>query len=248
MRNVNMAFSYDGKSFDNVNISGPQSNYKVGVASAGLSATEMDAWLGGGTSAASLTLTRGNVNLAGSANQQSDTDGARTAGGYQKLNLSLSRTQSLSATLSLHAAISAQTANKNLDSSEKIYLGGSGGVRAYPSSEGAGTQGRTLTLELRQKLNPQTTVSGVYDYGHATAFKDNQKADGSGLNSGVAPNNFAIKGYGVSASWQPMKELDLRATLARRIGESPLASPSTGMDADGTKKLNRVWVSASISF
>lgn len=246
--NINMALNYDAKKFDNVNSSGPQSKYKVNAAATSVNLSDMDNWAGGGANNASLSLTAGRVNLDGSANQTTDSTGANTQGSYQKLNLGVSRVQTLTSTLNLYVSANAQTASKNLDSSEKIYLGGASGVRAYPSSEGGGTEGQTLTAELRQKLNPQATVTGFYDHGHVKAFNDNNKVDGSGLNSGVGPNSYTLKGYGVSVAWQPEKNIDLKATLARRIGESPIASPATGMDGDGTKKINRVWVSASISF
>jgi len=246
--NINMAINYDAKKFDNVNSSGPQSNYKVNAASATINLSDMDSWAGGGVNNASVGVTSGQVNLAGSANQSTDSTGANTQGAYQKLSLGLSRVQTLTSDLSLYVAANAQTASKNIDSSEKMYLGGAGGVRAYPSSEGGGSEGQTFSAELRQKLNAKTTLTGFYDHGHVKAFNDNTKVDGSGLNSGVGPNSYTLKGYGASVSWQPEKNLDLKATLARRIGVSPIASPSTGMDGDGTKKINRVWVSASISF
>jgi hemolysin activation/secretion protein len=247
-QNINLAFNYDAKKFDNVNSSGPQSNYKVNVSTASLNFSNLDQWAGGGSNNASVGITAGRVNLDGSANQNTDATGASTQGGYQKLTLGASRVQTLVADLSFYVGANLQTASKNLDSSEKIYLGGAGGVRAYPTSEGGGTAGRTLTTELRQKINGSTTLTGFYDYGHAKAFNDNNKVDGSGLNSGIAPNTYALKGYGVSAAWQPEKNIDLKATLARRVGTSPIASASTGMDGDGTKKMNRVWVSASITF
>jgi hemolysin activation/secretion protein len=208
----------------------------------------MDNWAGGGTNNASISLTAGRVNLDGSANQAADSSGANTQGAYQKINVGMTRVQTLTPTLNLYVSANAQAASKNLDSSEKIYLGGASGVRAYPSSEGGGTQGQTFTAELRQKLSAQSTLTAFYDHGHVKAFNDNNKVDGSGLNSGVGPNNYTLKGYGISVSWQPEKNIDLKATLARRIGDSPIASPSTGLDGDGTKKINRVWVSASISF
>jgi hemolysin activation/secretion protein len=246
--NINVALSYDAKTFDNVNSTGPQSNYKVNVVNASFNLSELDNWAGGGANSASVALTSGQVNLNGSANQSADATGANTQGGYQKISLSASRVQTLTADLSMYVATSLQAASKNLDSSEKLYLGGASGVRAYPSSEGGGSDGYTLTAELRQKVNAQTTVTGFYDHGHAKAFHDNTKVDGSGLNSGVAPNSYALKGYGLSVAWQPEKNIDIKATLAKRIGTSPIASPSSGMDGDGTRKINRLWVGASIAF
>ena len=76
----------------------------------------------------------------------------RSNGHYDKLSVQAMRLQGVTHTLSLYAAISVQFASKNLDISEKMSLGGSTGVRAYPSGEANGDQGYVLNLELRQRL------------------------------------------------------------------------------------------------
>lgn len=247
--NINLVASYDQKRFDNNNATGSVSHYNIDVYSLGLNATQLDNWRGGGMANASATLTTGKVNLYGSANQNTDTQGPATAGNYSKLSLSLSRLQKLDTDLSAYVAFNMQVANKNLDSSERMYLGGATGVRAYPSSEGGGSQGHTLTAELRKQLNNQYTLTGFYDLGHVQAFKHNAYADGSSsLNSGSTPNRYTLSGYGASLAWQSLTGTELRATFARRIGTSPLANATTGNDGDGTRKLNRLWVNASVSF
>lgn len=247
--NINLVGSFDQKRFDNNNASGSVSHYNIDVYSLGVNATQLDDWNGGGMSNASATLTTGKVNLDGSANQSSDTQGPATAGNYSKLSLSLSRSQKLDTDLSAYLAFNMQTASKNLDSSERLYLGGASGVRAYPSSEGGGAQGQTLTAELRKQLDSHYTLTGFYDRGHVQAFKNNGYADGStSLNSGSTPNNYTLSGYGASLAWQSRTGTEVKATLARRIGTSPLANATTGNDGDGTRKLNRVWINASVNF
>ena len=49
----------------------------------------------------------------------------------------------------LFSATAGQLADKNLDTAEKFYLGGPGGVRAYPQGEATGDQGYRLSGELR---------------------------------------------------------------------------------------------------
>lgn len=247
--NINLVGSYDQKRFDNNNASGSVSHYNIDVYSLGVNATQLDDWNGGGMSNASATLTTGKVNLDGSANQSSDTQGAATAGNYSKLSLSLSRSQKLDTDLSAYLAFNMQVANKNLDSSERLYLGGASGVRAYPTSEGGGSVAQTLTAELRKQLDNHYTLTGFYDRGHAQAFKNNAYADGSSsLNSGSAPNNYTLSGYGASLAWQSLTGTELKATFARRLGTSPLANSSTGNDGDGTRKINRLWLNASVNF
>ncbi|WP_158268120.1 ShlB/FhaC/HecB family hemolysin secretion/activation protein [Limnohabitans sp. Jir61] len=244
-QNINLALSYDDKRFDNFISSGPVSTYKLNVYNINLSVNQTDSWQGAGSSNASVGVSQGSVNLDGSANQPSDAGGPNTAGRYNKLNLNLSRIQTLTPSLNAFVGMAFQTANKNLDSSEKLYLSGVSGVRAYPSGEGGGSTGHTLTAELRQRLHNEFVLTGFYDYGHANAFKNNARADGTGDNAVV--NSHALQGYGATLNWQSQNGIDLKVTWAKRIGSNPLAQPS-GQDTDGTKKINRIWLNASVNF
>ncbi|KQQ86618.1 ShlB/FhaC/HecB family hemolysin secretion/activation protein [Massilia sp. Leaf139] len=78
-----------------------------------------------------------------------DRASARSAGRFRKLNLDLARIQALSERVDLYGRLSRQWASKNLDSSEKFGLGGSHGVRAWPSGEGFGDAGTIVQVELR---------------------------------------------------------------------------------------------------
>jgi hemolysin activation/secretion protein len=77
---------------------------------------------------------------------------ARKAGAYLKFNVDLARIQSLGSSFVLYSRISAQWADKNLDSSERLGIGGAEGVRAYPLGEGAGDAGWLGQVELRYEL------------------------------------------------------------------------------------------------
>ena len=247
--NVRLTGSYDAKHFDNNAHGASASNYRIGVWNIGLNASQNDAWQGGGTNTLTLGVAQGHSNLNGSANQTADTSGPATAGSFRKFNLGLNRQHNITSTLTAYVAVNIQRANKNLDSSERLYLGGANGIRAYPGSEGGGSEGQVFTAELRQKLNEQTQFSGFYEHGHVQAFKNQAWADGSGrLNAGTAPNDVTLKGYGVTLSHKPLPSTELRATWARRIGSNPLANTSTGADGDGTHTLNRLWLNATFSF
>jgi hemolysin activation/secretion protein len=226
IQNVNLALSYDDKKFDNSS-NGVTTSYGIKVYNATLSANQTDAWNGGGITNANVALTSGDKS---------------TDSRYTKLNVNLSRLQSLSADLSLYAAASSQLTNRNLDSSEKIYLGGPIGVRAYPASEAGGSEGHTLTLELRQRLSNNLTLSGFYDYGWIKVNRNNNVV------SPAAPNDYALQGYGVSLTWQATPTIDMKATLSQRIDSNPAASTTTGNDSDGTKKITRIWLSTGMAF
>lgn len=109
---------------------------------------------GGGTTGA-LTWSVGSLSK----------DDAVTRGNFRKLNLDLSRVQHLTSGFSLYGRFSKQLASKNLDSSERMSLGGVAGVRAYAASEGYGDEGWLTQLELRYTQDAVTTYA-FYDHGH----------------------------------------------------------------------------------
>ena len=225
LQNVNFAMSYDDKSFDNTS-NRISSSYGIKVYNASLSANQTDQWQGGGITNASVALTSGD--------KSTDTR-------YYKTNLSLNRLQTLGDTTSAYAALNTQRTNRNLDSSEKMYLGGATGVRAYPASEAGGSDAHTFTLELRQRLAYNVTLTGFYDYGWVKPNHDNNVA------SPANPSNFHLHGYGASLTWQATQAVDFKATLAQRIGDNPAAS-ALGNDSDGTQKITRIWLSSGIAF
>lgn len=83
-------------------------------------------------------------------------DDYKSNGRFHKVNLDVVRLQSLPAGFNLIAHLSWQQANKNLDSSEKLSLGGASGVRAYPSGEATGDEGGLVQLELRYDAGAYT--------------------------------------------------------------------------------------------
>lgn len=112
----------------------------------------LDEW---GSTAGSLTWSVGFLNK----------DDAVTQGNFRKLNLDLSRVQNLDSGVSLYGRLNKQAASKNLDSSERMSLGGVTGVRAYAAGEGYGDEGWLTQVELRYVERAATTYA-FYDYGH----------------------------------------------------------------------------------
>ncbi len=241
MNNLYLALGYDRKNFDNQAGSSVTSHYQIDALTVGLTANVFDNLGGGGASSASLNYTDGSVDLEGSPNKVSDSITTNTAGHYGKLRWSLSRQQTLTDQLSFTALFSGQVAGKNLDSGEKFYLGGSSGVRAYPGSEGGGSEGQMLNLELRYRLSDVVTVGGLFDYGQVTVNKTNDYPGAPEL------NNITLKGAGLTLAWQAPAGINVKATLARRIGDNP--NPTlTGNDQDGSLIANRFWLTVSAPF
>ena len=240
-RNLYLFGDLGRKNFDNQSNGATQSYYQSQAFSLGLSGNSLDSLGAGGVSTVSLSVTSGQLNLDQSPNQASDAATTQTAGNFGKLRYSAERLQSVSGTLSLFGSITGQIANKNLDSSEKFYLGGAEGVRAYPANEGAGSEGHLLKLEARWRPSVAWGITAFYDVGDVTINRNNQFAGAGSL------NHYSLRGAGLSASWWLANRLGLQATWARRIGDNP--NPGTGgNDKDGTLVMDRVWLLAQLPF
>jgi hemolysin activation/secretion protein len=241
LSNLYFSFNLDDKRFDNKLIGATSSAYTVRAASAGVYGNLFDTHGGGGANNAGVTLEEGNVDLADSPNEGADAASTRTAGSFFKLHFVAARLQTVTDRFSLYANLSGQTASKNLDSSEKFYLGGSTGVRAYPANEAGGAEGVLLNLEARERLPANFNLTGFFDLGLVQVNKNND------IQGAAAPNHEDLKGLGVSLDWTARMGLSLKATVARRIGSNPDPT-STGTDQDGSFDKNRVWLQATVPF
>lgn len=232
--NLNALFGLDRKDYDNYNSSGLTSRYNTRALSVALSGNHIDAT--GGTNQYGITWIDGKL---------ASTAGTQPEGRYQRLTLNLNRLQPLSTDTQLSLAYAMQVANTNLDTSEKLYLEGPSGVRAYAggATRLGGSEGQTFTAELRHNLDMNWRLNGFYDYGKARVNRNNY----SGITQLNAINDYQLRGYGFSLGWQSIKGVDLKATMAKRLGENPYPNPQ-GMDQDGTYKYPRYWLNATVAF
>ena len=242
-RNASLAGAIDRKDYYNEANEISTSEKRVHTALFALNGDLLDGFGNGGMTRWGVNLTAGQVDLSANAtNESADQNGPGTAGSYQKLGYSLARLQRMSDRSTLWFSLSGQRASKNLDSSEKFSLGGPQGVRAYPLMEGSGDDGWLATLEARHNLTPDLQLSVFYDHGTITQ-SHNPDYTGAPL-----VNEARLKGAGLGLSWSQPGSFTLRAVWARRIGDNPLASASTGADGDGSLTLNRFWLSAMVYF
>lgn len=171
-----------------------------------------DNLLGGGANAWRLSNTVGKLTLdnddAKLGDQQAD-----TAGSYDKVLLSVTRLQRLPWRFSLYLTGSVQWASKNLDSSEKFFLGGANGVRAYPQGEASGDEGWLVTAELRYRVMTGLRVKVFHDEGGVTINRHDYQPDSN-------HRHLAGTGIGLDAFWH---RLTLGATVAWRNTGKPLS-------------------------
>lgn len=225
-------------------------DYDVQVYSAALMGDYKDNFLAGAVNNASINIGNGDVDISGSSVKHIDGDskGYRTQGTYTRLRWNLNRNQFLTDSVVLSLSGSGQWANANLDSSEKFYLGGASGVRAYPTSEGGGSEGYLWTAELRKYVTSVLSVSTFIDHGWVRQFEDNtpgMPTEQNKVNSEI--NTYSLKGYGFSVNWQGPYNTNFKATYAHRMGNNPNVA-ANGNDQDGTRILDVFWVNGSISF
>lgn len=243
-RNLYVSLALDEKHFSNYSTGILKSDYRSRLQTLSLYGNSMDEWGGGGASTASLNFVSGQLNLDGSPNASDIATTTQTAGRFQKIRYAINRQQVLSPAWSLYGGLSGQHAlsAKNLDSSEKFYLGGSAGVRAYPSSEAGGSRGVMANLELRWQVTHSVAVGGFYDAGYVVLNPSKNLQDVTAL------NQYSLKGGGMSMSWEFAEGVSWKVTMARRIGQNPAASIETGNDLDGSLVKTRIWSSISMSF
>ncbi len=176
-------------------------------------------------------LSKGEVDMTGSPNQQSDLQDENTGGTFTKFLFTGSILQPLGGINSAYFGLTLQDANRNLDASEKLYLGGPLGVRAYGVGEGAGSKGQIATFELRQRLSAKTTLAEFYDVGRIRSWKDA---------GGNTQPGTSLSGVGLSLTHKLDTGVNVKATWARRTGDTP--------DDNDAYDRNRFWLSLETRF
>ncbi|PKO92018.1 MAG: ShlB/FhaC/HecB family hemolysin secretion/activation protein [Betaproteobacteria bacterium HGW-Betaproteobacteria-10] len=242
-QNINLAAAYDRKNYYNEANAITTSDKVLDVVILGVSGDQLDGFGAGGMTLWSLNLTGGNVDLSATAtNEKADRIGPQSAGNYHKLSYSLARLQRLTDKATLWLSFNGQAAGKNLDSSEKMSLGGPFGVRAYPVIEGTGDDGWLTTLEARYNILPALQVSAFYDQGWVRQSHDANYTGSPLVNTGT------LKGAGLAVGWTQAGNFSLKAVWAHRIGDNPFANPLNGKDQDGSLDKNRLWLTAVMFF
>lgn len=182
-----------------------------------------DGFGGGGYWSANGALYHGRLALLDLASREADRSvfGRGAAGDFNKLTLQVARLQRLGDRLSLYAALGGQFADGNLDSSEKLALGGPRAVRAYPSGEVLVDEGGIANVELRWAANPNLTAFAFYDiatgdFNHTPGPFD-------------LDNDRTLRGYGLGVNLAVRNGFSANATVAWR---DTRAAVSDGGDRD----------------
>ena len=199
----------------------------------GLGGQSSDSWGGGGANSFLLSYTHGNLKDDSAAAATADATSG-SAGGFGKWTLNLQRQQFVRKNLQLNLSFAGQLASKNLHSSEKFYLGGSTGVRAYPQSEADGDEGYRFTAELRYRVPGLSTaksgfyLAGFFDYGGVLRHKNDYDP--------TTTNWRSLSGAGIGLLWTRDRDYAFRLDYAwKTCGEVATAD---------TDKNGRIWLQA----
>ena len=215
---------------DDIDLFEQKSDKRARVAILSLTGNSRDMLLGGGVNSFALAWSQGSLNLDGATAQRTDDLTAGTAGQFHKLNPSLVRLQRLSERFSLYTQLQGQWADGNLDSSEKLYLGGAYGVRAYPQGEASGDQGWLANVELRYALSEAWQLSTFVDHGQVRLNKDKWTDE---------ENHRSLSGAGIGARWAAYG-WQISTVAAWRLGNADAESD--------VARTPRVWAQVARAF
>lgn len=233
--NLFVQLGYDNKKFsDSVNATGSVSKKNIDAWMLNFNGDLRDQLGGGGINSFALGWTYGKVDIRSPLSRLIDELSVQTQGGFNKLSLSLSRLQNVSSNTMLYAALNAQWASKNLDISEKMGLGGVGGVRAYPGGEAYGDAGYQFTLELRHQLKtPEFLPAGQFQL---VGFVDTGTVKLNRHPWTGGDNHRTLSGAGIGANWSGSNGLVFKLSYAHKLGNEKATSVP---DAS-----SRVWLQA----
>jgi hemolysin activation/secretion protein len=183
-------------------------NVELDKQSRGLTLTasgdRLDEWLGGGSTRADLVLRAGRLSLDAAAEaQDAPPAGPGTVGNFSKTTINLQRQQTVTRDISMQLQFSWQMAGKNLDSSEKMILGGPATLPGYTNGEASGDGGTLFKYALRWQAAPALALSVFVDSARLrlahpplpTATKNLKRLS----DSGISVDWLLGKGYSANA-------------------------------------------------
>jgi hemolysin activation/secretion protein len=218
--NLNLSLTMDRRQYSNWMSSTNfyTSQYIIHDWTFGLSGNHYDEWGGGGISSGSLTITNGKLDFGA---DNPNTYGLYSSPKYTKALFNLTRDQQLiPGSVSWIGSLTVQMASGDLDSAEKLYLGGPYGIRAYPLSQAGGSEGSVLTQEIQKKWSDGWVTSAFIDTGRIQQYRSlTTYAQLKGRTG--ADNVYALSGYGFSVAYAT-QGMNSSLSVARAMGHNPL--------------------------
>ena len=117
-----------------------------------------------------------------------------TDGAFSKLLSSVNLRLPIKQNLNLNLSAESQLASDSLNASEKFYLGGFNGVRAYEEGEGGGSNGFRLAIELESQISDGLVGTFFVDAGRVNEEANPTDLKGVGITLNLtAPDGLQVK-------------------------------------------------------
>ncbi len=242
--NKTINFNLENRSYINYTDGVEISKYNINSATIGLQGNR---YLFDGILTYSLSGVAGNLLIDNESQRESDDTTIKSRGGYGKISLYtvLMKPLPIKQT-NLLLSFNGQLATKNLNTAEMLYLGGPYGVRAYPVSQGGGSQGAVISAEVNHVFENKFEVGAFIDAGFIQQYKHTYD-DWKGLTN--AGNFYALYATGLNAKYSYKKKAEISSTLAFRLDDNPLFT-STGeqLNLDKHNRNVQFWIKGSLFF
>jgi hemolysin activation/secretion protein len=215
--NLYVQLQYDAKRLrDRVNVTSTRTDRHLDNWILTLNGDLRDNLLAGGVSIWSVGWTRGHNGFDDVDAAAADALSAQTRGNSSKWNVNLSRIQGLTPHDTLYLNAAAQWTNANLDSSEKMTVGGPYTVRAYDLGAIASDAGYFGSVELRHDLGE----AGASRW-QATAFVESAHVKLNRHPWAASENVATLSGAGLGLNWESAGGWRANLSVAAPIGSRP---------------------------
>jgi hemolysin activation/secretion protein len=187
-----------------------------------------------------VVLSAGSMELDRVASDKLE-DTLNVSGNYQKLEMNGGLSNALDSQ-GLYTGTfrwRTQVASKNLDSYNRISLGGLNGIRAYTTLDGVGDQGAQISLEVSRLVYAKTWVGVFYDCG---TVKNNHNPVSNPANQGA----YFLQGAGLQIGGSA-SDTNWNLSLARSFGETPDQTPNAGVWTSINTRVGSTRLHASIT-
>lgn len=220
---------------DDIGLTSTRSRRRSGAVTLGLSGDTRDRT---GWNSFSAGMSFGDLHFKDPLERAADALAARSGGGFGKFQAAVARLQTISGPFTLYGSVRGQVALDNLDSSEKMELGGAYAVRAYPEGEAYGDTGYIATIEPRLALDRWT--QGLPGHFQLIGFIDTGEVRYAHHPWFVGSNHASRSGIGTGINWAGPHGFGVHATYAHRLGDQAVTS--------GPDKSGRFWFQISKLF
>jgi hemolysin activation/secretion protein len=231
-RNINAGFSYENRNIqrtcdwcdkNNIHVPGLEdADYNLNILQLGANGDWRDKRWGGGINTWYADIRAGLSAVSAEDAGVTVPGGDRIDGQFFSLQLGYQRLQRLSKLWTFNVNLNGQYSGDNLDSSERISLGGPTAVRAYRPSEALGDSGLVMQTELRRELagleDRYSWLSKVEVYALLDEGVSQLNSNGSNLST---ETNMQRNGVGLGFRLQAGKKLYIDVVGATRISDEP---------------------------